>query len=404
MKVDFEIGNFPIPLIGKKIAQELDLQSGDSIVLKKNNIPIQILSIAIARDDNQKLLLPDFLPLELDHCKGNLTIQKFTTAPKATKVMVEFKDKNHLGVSIENVRKQIIDIHFFVSGQSFLIKPDDREIRVKIHCEEFDVFQVNQNSRICIKGDNIPTIEDIGGQKELVDWYNNHYLFALKAKDYLKKWHIPSPRGLLLSGLPGLGKTHFLKAMVADSGVYHVSIFASNIITPLAGDGDMVIMDTFEKARKNSPAIISIDEIDALCLKRSDRNQNYENRIVTVLLQEMDGVLSRDDVFVIGATNRPQAIDQAFLRPGRLSKHITLSLPKANDRVTIFNIHLKHTQHNLTDQDLIELAHKTDGYTPAQIADVIHRAAISRIKKHLDFKEQIIINKQDLLENILFNS
>ena len=192
--------------------------------------------------------------------------------------------------------------------------------------------------------------------------------------------------------------------MVADSGVYHISIFAPNIITPLAGDGDKVIMETFAKARKNSPAIISIDEIDALCLKRSDRNQNYENRVVTVLLQEMDGVLSRGDVFVIGATNRPEAIDEAFLRPGRLSKHITLTAPTLDERVTILKIHLKYTDYHISDRELLELATQMEGYTPAQIADVVYQAAISRLKKHLDFQQKVTIILSDLSEKILFTS
>ena len=404
MEIEFEIGNFPISLISDKIAKELEIESGELVLLKKNELPFQIIAVAVGNHNEQKLLMPNYISKELDSFQGLLSIEKFTTAPHTSKVIVEFLHEDHQGVQIENVRKKITDIQYFVNGQVLIIRPDDREMPIRISSDEFCVFRVNQTTRICIKGENIPSIVDIGGQKELVDWYNDHYLFAIKAKEYLKKWHIPSPRGLLLSGLPGLGKTHFLKAMVADSGVYHISIFAPNIITPLAGDGDMVIMDTFEKARKNSPAIISIDEIDALCLKRSERNQNHENRVVTVLLQEMDGILTRGDVFVIGATNRPEAIDEAFLRPGRLSKHIALGLPQIQERITILTIHLKHTQHNLTQEDLHEIADKTNGYTPAQIADVVHRAAISRIKKHLDFNQQISINKNDLLENINFNS
>jgi len=400
MEITFEKGNFPLPLISEKTAGQLDIESGDLVLLKRNDLPLHIISVAIGDHTGEKLLLPDHMLLEPDHRAGVLHIEKFISAPRVPKVEVEIIDHDHQGVLVENIRKNITGIRYFVSRQTTIIQPDNRKMKIRISCDEHSVFSVDQTTRICIRGERIPSIDDIGGQQELIDWYHKHYLFALTAKDYLQKWHIPSPRGLLLSGKPGLGKTHFLKAMVADSGVYHISIFAPNIITPLAGDGDMVIMDTFEKARKNSPAIISIDEIDALCLKRSDRNQNYENRVVTVLLQEMDGVLSRGDVFVIGATNRPEAIDEAFLRPGRLSRHIALQLPQASERLSILKIHLKQTDYDLSEKDFNELASKTDGYTPAQIAGVVHQAALIRIKKHLDFQEKMIITKEDLLENI----
>jgi len=187
----------------------------------------------------------------------------------------------------------------------------------------------------------------------------------------------------LLSGKPGLGKTYFLKAMIADSGVYYLKISAPDIITPLAGDGDKILEERFSEARENSPSVICIDEVDALCLNRSSNNQNYENRVVTVLLKEMDGLETRGDVLVIGTTNRPESIDMAFLRPGRFTYQIELSYPNEDERVNIFKTHLKHIDHNLNEVDFKELAKKTKNHSGADIEAIIHKAAIQSIRDHV---------------------
>jgi SpoVK/Ycf46/Vps4 family AAA+-type ATPase len=287
---------------------------------------------------------------------------------------------NFEGVNIQEARKQIKNKTYFTHNEIFEIFINNNKYQAKVVSNHSNIMQANKQSRIKLLGKGIVGISDIGGQQELINWYKDDYLFSLKAKNYLDKWGLKTPRGLLLSGKPGLGKTYFLKAMVADSGVYYINISAPDIITPLAGDGDKILEEKFDEARENSPAIICIDEVDALCLNRSSSNQNYENRVVTVLLKEMDGVETRGDVLVIGTTNRPEAIDKAFLRPGRFTYQIELNYPSKDDRIKIFQTHLKKITHSLTEINLTELADKTNGYSGAEIESVVHKVSIQCIR------------------------
>jgi SpoVK/Ycf46/Vps4 family AAA+-type ATPase len=291
---------------------------------------------------------------------------------------------NFEGVNIQEARKQIKNKTYFISNEIFEIYINGNIYISKVISSSSAIMQVNKQTRVKLLGKGIVEISDIGGQNELINWYNDDYLFSLKAKKYLDTWGLKTPRGLLLSGKPGLGKTYFLKAMVADSGVYYINISAPDIITPLAGDGDKILEEKFDEARENSPAVICIDEVDALCLNRSSSNQNYENRVVTVLLKEMDGVETRGDVLVIGTTNRPEAIDKAFLRPGRFTYQIELNYPTKEDRIKIFQTHLKKTNHNLIENDIKVLAEKTDGYSGAEIESLVHKASIQCIRTFLN--------------------
>lgn len=291
---------------------------------------------------------------------------------------------NFEGVNIQEARKQIKNKTYFIFNEIFEIFINGNKYLAKVISISSTIMQVNKQTRIKLLGKGIVEISDIGGQQELINWYKDDYLFSLKAKNYLDKWGLKTPRGLLLSGKPGLGKTYFLKAMVADSGVYYINISAPDIITPLAGDGDKILEEKFDEARENSPAVICIDEVDALCLNRSSSNQNYENRVVTVLLKEMDGVETRGDVLVIGTTNRPEAIDKAFLRPGRFTYQIELNYPTKNDRIKIFQTHLKKIKHNLDTTNIEELADKTDNYSGAEIESLVHKASIQCIRTFLN--------------------
>ena len=317
---------------------------------------------------------------------SKITNVEFSSIENA--VIVENLDieflSNFEGVNIQEARKQIKNKTYFTTNEIFEISINSNNYKAKVISDYSEIMQVNKHTRIKLLGKGIVEISDIGGQQELINWYKDDYLFSLKAKKYLDQWGIKTPRGLLLSGKPGLGKTYFLKAMVADSGVYYINISAPDIITPLAGDGDKILEEKFDEARENSPAVICIDEVDALCLNRSSSNQNYENRVVTVLLKEMDGVETRGDVLVIGTTNRPEAIDKAFLRPGRFTYQIELNYPNKNERIKIFQTHLKKIKHSLTEDNISELSDKTDGSSGAEIESLVHKVSIQCIRTHLN--------------------
>jgi ATP-dependent 26S proteasome regulatory subunit len=368
-------------LISSDFALSHSIESNEQVEINLDNTKI-VSVVYVDQDCDCDIIFPDWLIelYELSQCK-EVCVSKILETETQKLVNVQIIE-NFEGYNIQGARNQIINHSVCVNGQRHYIYVNDKKFTAVITSDsQAELIKLTKHTRIRFEGNGIPSIKDIGGQSELIKWYDD-YLFALGYKEHLQKWKIPTPRGLLLSGKPGLGKTHFMKAFIADAGVHYISISAPDIITPLAGDGDKILEECFDEARQNSPSVICIDEIDALCLNRSSRNQNYENRVVTVLLKEMDGLESRGDVLVIGTTNRPESIDLAFKRPGRFTYQIELNYPNFEDRLKIFKIHLQTIKNELTDADFNELAENTVNFTGADIASLVHKAGLIEIRDH----------------------
>ena len=393
-------------LINKNIASSIKVETNDYAVFIFSKTKKIVVSINVIDTEDYDLLFPQWLSElngVIENGSSSITIEKFEDKTQTSEVTINILEdleglNDFEGFDIDAARKQVKNIAAFGNNQFFYLNINNKKVKASItNFDNHDCFQLSKSTRIRFIGNGIPAISDVGGQTQLIDWYNNDYLFSLKAKSLLLKWKIKTPRGLLLSGKPGLGKTHFMKALIADAGVYYINVSAPDIITPLAGDGDKILEERFIEARKNSPSIICIDEVDSLCLNRSSSNQNYENRVVTVLLKEMDGLETRGDVLVIGTTNRPEAIDSAFKRPGRFTYQIELKEPNKEDRKQILKIHLKSINYKFSDKDFDLLSNLTDGFTGAEIASSIQKAGIQEIRKHLESSNSELTLKLDTL-------
>lgn len=185
------------------------------------------------------------------------------------------------------------------------------------------------------------------------------------------------PRGVLLCGNPGTGKTLIAKAIAGEANVPFISMSGSEFIEMFAGLGASRVRKLFEKARKMAPCIVFIDEIDAIGSRRTTSSgaESENNQTLNQLLVEMDGFDTEEAIIVLAATNRPEMLDKALLRPGRFDRRITIGLPDLNGREAILNIHAKDKKLD-SRVDLRSVAEDTAGYTGAELANILNEAAI----------------------------
>ena len=227
------------------------------------------------------------------------------------------------------------------------------------------------------------TFDDVAGmdeeKAEMVEIVN-----FLKNPNEFYKMGAKIPKGVLLCGEPGTGKTLIAKAIAGQAGVPFIPMSGSEFIEMFAGLGASRVRKLFEKAEKLSPCIIFIDEIDAIGARRTDASgaETENNQTLNQLLVEMDGFNSDNTIIVLAATNRPEMLDKALLRPGRFDRQITIGLPDLNGREAILKIHAKDKK--LADNvDLKAIAGDTAGFTGAELANILNEAAIiATINKH----------------------
>ena len=246
-----------------------------------------------------------------------------------------------------------------------------------------------------ISEDSIPEInyEDIGGLQEEIKKIREMVEIPIKHPEIFQKLGIEPPKGVLLHGPPGTGKTLLAKAVANESEAHFILLNGPEIMSKFYGESEKKIRDIFEEAEKNAPSIIFIDEIDAIAPKREDVGGEVERRVVSQILTMMDGLKSRGNVVVIGATNRVNALDPALRRPGRFDREIVINVPDKAGRLAVLKIHSRGMP--LTKSvKLDEIASITHGFVGADLEALTKEAAMSVLRKFLpemklDSEEQI---------------
>jgi len=234
----------------------------------------------------------------------------------------------------------------------------------------------------------IPKVKwtDIGGLEEVKEALKEMVEWPLKNPDAFKRLGIEPPKGILLYGPPGTGKTLLAKAVANESGANFISIKGPELSSKWFGESERMIRDLFRRAKQVSPVIIFFDEIDALAPKRGFSMHEATERIVSQLLTEMSGLEELKNIVIIAATNRPDLVDPALLRPGRLDRMILVPAPDEKTRLEIFKVHTKDMP--LTrDVDLKDLAKKTEGYSGADIEALCREAAMNALRENMKAKE-----------------
>jgi transitional endoplasmic reticulum ATPase len=229
------------------------------------------------------------------------------------------------------------------------------------------------------------TWDQIGGLNEVKSELAEAIEWPLKYADLFDQADVKPPKGLLLYGPPGTGKTMIAKAVAATSEANFISVKGPELISKWVGESEKAIRETFRKARQAAPCVIFFDELDAVAPRRggSEGDSHVIERVISQMLTELDGLEDLKGVVVIGASNRPDIIDEALLRPGRFDRILEVPVPDKESRREILKIHTskKPLDHDTVNIDkLVEL---TEGYTGADIAAMVNAAAMSAIKEHM---------------------
>lgn len=227
---------------------------------------------------------------------------------------------------------------------------------------------------------------DIGGMQDLmlklrqiVEWPINH-------PETFVRLGIKPPKGLLMFGPPGCSKTMIAKALATECNLNFISIKGSDLFSMWVGESEKAVRDLFVKARQLSPSIIFFDEIDAICGERSaDSGSSVKERVLAQILTEIDGVNSLKNVIIIAATNRPDLIDSALMRPGRLDRIVYVKLPDSNTRKEIFKIKLRKIP-IAEDVNIDDLVVKSEGYSGAEIEAICKEAALKALEDSFEIE------------------
>ncbi len=254
------------------------------------------------------------------------------------------------------------------------------------------IVQVLPDSEIIIKEDAIDqdeqetihtiSYEDIGGIGNQLQKVREMIELPLKHPILFRRLGIDPPRGVLLHGPPGTGKTLIAKAVASETKAHFTSINGPEIISKYYGESEKQLREIFDEAAANAPAIIFIDELDSIAPKREDVTGEVERRVVAQLLTLLDGMGGRDNVVVIGATNRRDAIDQALRRPGRFDRELEIGVPDKNGRGEILEIHTRDMPIS-DDYDSDWLLENTYGFVGADISALVRESAMKALRRYL---------------------
>ncbi|TRY53262.1 CDC48 like AAA ATPase [Cryptosporidium tyzzeri] len=295
-------------------------------------------------------------------------------------------------------------------GDAFLVRGGFRPIEFKvvgvdpeeycivapdtvIHCEGDPIKREDEE-----KMDDIG-YDDIGGCRKQMAQIREMIELPLRHPGLFKALGVKPPRGVLLYGPPGSGKTLIAKAVANETGAFFFLINGPEVMSKMAGEAEGNLRRAFEEAEKNSPAIIFIDEIDSIAPKREKTNGEVERRVVSQLLTLMDGLKGRGQVVVIAATNRPNSIDPALRRFGRFDREIDIGVPDDNGRLEIIRIHTRNMK-LAKDVKIDDIAANTHGFVGADLAQLCTEAALCCIREKMD----VIDMEDETIDAVILDS
>ncbi|VIO92391.1 MUC19, putative [Brugia malayi] len=266
---------------------------------------------------------------------------------------------------------------------------DFREIRITM--EDFNRALVLVDPSAKREGfATVPDItwNDIGALETVREELKWSILVPIQKPELFREFGMESkPQGILLCGPPGCGKTLLAKAVANESGMNFISIKGPELLSMYVGESERAVRTVFQRARDSSPCVIFFDEIDALCPKRTSSETSGSSRLVNQLLTEMDGIESRKEVFLIGATNRPDIVDGAILRPGRLDKILFVDFPNTKEKEDILCKITKNGKHPHLSDDFsyknIAADPALEWFTGADIAALVHEAGIIAMQESI---------------------
>ncbi len=394
-----------IARIDQRTMQKLGISAGDVIEIVAKRTTSAIAWPAYSEDQNRDIIRIDGFTRK----NSGVAINEYVVVRPA-------KVKTALSITLAPVDMRLnVDEDFtnFVKNRLMertLVEGDTTLVMMLGHAIPFTVsktrphgiVKVTAESRLTILNEPAPeakglprtTYEDIGGLHDEIQRVREMVELPLRHPELFQRLGIEPPKGVLLHGPPGCGKTLLARAVANESEANFYSINGPEIMSKFYGESEARLREIFQQAQQNAPSIIFIDELDAIAPKREEVTGEVERRVVAQLLALMDGLSGRGNVIVIGATNRPGALDQALRRPGRFDREIEIGVPDKKGRYEVLQIHTRGMplvpfvenakgEDTAKGVDLNRLAEMTHGYTGADLSALSRETAMKALRRYL---------------------
>lgn len=382
-----------IARIDQRTMQKLEISAGDVIEICGKRTTSAIAWPAYSEDQNRDLLRIDGFTRKNAGVAINeyvvvkpvkvKTVVSLTLAPVDMRLNVDEDFTNF-------VRNRLME-RTLVEGDTTLVMMLGHAIPFTVmKTRPHGIVKVTNETKLTIlnepapEGKGLPrtTYEDVGGLQEEIQRVREMVELPLRHPELFQRLGIEPPKGVLLHGPPGCGKTLLARAVANESEANFFSINGPEIMSKFYGESEARLREIFQQAQQNAPGIIFIDELDAIAPKREEVTGEVERRVVAQLLALMDGLSGRGNVIVIGATNRPGALDPALRRPGRFDREIEIGVPDKHGRYDIVQIHTRGMP-LAHDVDLKKLSDMTHGYTGADVSALGRETAMKSLRRYL---------------------
>ena len=399
--------------------QNLGITAGDFVEIHGKKMTVAIAWPAYAEDQGQEIIRMDGLLRR----NAGVALNEYVSVRKAdvkeaqsiifapTDVRLSVDDE-----FISFVRRRFMDLPFIegdmtmlsIFGSAIPLVVTRTRPRGPVKIVEASSVQVLSEPTPEKKGIPIVTYEDIGGLRDEIQRIREMVELPLRHPELFQRLGIEPPRGVFLYGPPGCGKTLLAKAVANESDANFYVISGPEIMSKFYGESEARLREIFQKAQETAPSIIFIDELDAIAPKREDVTGEVERRVVAQLLSLMDGMGARGNIIVIGATNRPNAIDPALRRPGRFDREVEIGVPDKEGRYEILQIHTRNMP-LAQDVDLKRLSEITHGYTGADVSALSRESAMKALRRYIpeinleeervppSILEKMVVNMDDFM-------
>src|SRR5512136_914603 len=382
-----------IARIDQRTMQRLGISAGDVIEIVNKRTTSAIAWPAYSEDQNRDIIRIDGFTRKNSGVAINeyVVVRPAKVKPALSITLAPVDMRLNVDEDFTNFVKNRLMERTLVEGDTTLVMMLGHAIPFTVSkTRPHGIVKVTAESRLTIlnepaqeaKGMPRTTYEDIGGLQEEILRVREMVELPLRHPELFQRLGIEPPKGVLLHGPPGCGKTLLARAVANESEANFYSINGPEIMSKFYGESEARLREIFQQAQQNAPSIIFVDELDAIAPKREEVTGEVERRVVAQLLALMDGLSGRGNVIVIGATNRPGALDPALRRPGRFDREIEIGVPDKQGRHEILQIHTRGMP-LAEDVDIKKLADMTHGYTGADLSALGRETAMKALRRYL---------------------
>jgi transitional endoplasmic reticulum ATPase len=379
-------------LVDPKVMEEMDLSTGDVIEISGKKKSYVLLWSSQRDDQGKKLIRIDgYTRNNIGVGIDDIVSVRKVNVKKAEQVILAPTEELNI-VGLEDYLPELLEGRVVTRGDMIPLNIMGRRIGFAVTStsptdsasliDSNTEFIIGSIPKAAARGVPRVSYEDIGGLRNEVQKVREMIELPLRHPEIFDRIGIEAPKGVLLHGPPGTGKTLLAKAVANETNANFYSISGPEIMSKFYGESEERLREVFKEAEENAPSIIFIDEIDSIAPKREEVSGDVEKRVVSQLLTLMDGIQSRGKLVVIGATNRPNAIDPALRRPGRFDREIDIGIPDEQGRLDILLIHTRGMP--LTeDVNLESIAKVTHGFVGADLEALSKEAAMRSLRRIL---------------------